>query len=803
MLLNRQPWSRVAKHTLTIWCLLMAGTALSAHAKPTDDASTQSQTLMLGVVMNGHTTDAIAAFHLFPNGRLAATPGDLQTAGFKVQSIKPGPDGLINLDSLPGVKWRYDEPHQLIDFSAQDSVRIPNTIDLGSRGKPIDFSHVQSDFGLVVNYSLYGASGWGGGSRRAFSGAFDARLLSPYGITSTSALGKFDALVDKTRDFSNGFTRLDSTWRYTDPKHALVYQLGDGVSGSLPWSSSWRFGGIQFRRNFGVRPDLITAPVPNLSGSAALPSTLDLYLNNIKVFSGAVPAGPFDFSGLPFVNSDGQANIVMRDALGREVRVQRSYYYTPDMIGKGVLDFSTELGFPRLDYGENSFEYDQNFAGSASVRYGLTNWLTVDGHFEATKGLVNGGAGLISSLGSFGALGESLAASRYSDPQGTETGFKTSINYQTGYNGYMFYMGTTRSFGDYYDIGLAVDRHNGAITPMSARARSIDTVGVSLPLLFDPSSIGVNYSRVRGKDKDNDASILNASWSRTIFKKVSMFATGYANLDKQRNYGAFVGLSVPIGDNMTASIDASNDSVVTSLSKSSRLGEDPISWSLRDREGRKGQSSRSATADYRAPVGQFSGSLDQSGDMGRVTATVDGALVIAGNDIFFVNQSDDGFAIVKGGGPHAQVSLNGRHVTNTNSRGNAFVPDLQSYQDNTVSIDPTNIPVDLQPESTQAIIVPADRSGAVIDFGTKKLSAANVVLLNTKGQPVPMGSEVVLDGDSKISVMGYDGRVWITGLSPKNSVTVTQPDGLGTCRASFTYKPVTGAITEIPGVLCQ
>lgn len=799
MLLIRQPWSRSAKLTATFGFLLLAGIRVSAAAHEIENP----RTLILGVIINDQPTDAIVAFQLLPSGRFAAPPGDLQAAGIKPQNAKPEPDGLINLDTLPNITWRYDEPRQLIIFTAPDSARIPTRIELGSRGKSIDFSRVHSTKGFILNYSLYGASAWGGESQKAFSGSFDARFLSPFGITSTSALGKFNGLVNKATDFNNGFTRLDSSWRYTDPNKALVYQAGDSVAGSLTWSSSWRFGGIQFKRNFSVRPDLITSPVPSLSGTASLPSTLDLYLNNIKVFSGKIPAGPFDLSGLPFLNGGGDASIVTRDVLGREIRTKHAYYYGPNMVGKGIFDFSTELGFPRLGYGDSSFEYDRNIAGSASVRYGLTDWLTTEGHFEATKGLINGGAGFTTSLAPFGSLSASFAASRFIDTQQIETGSKASVNYQVGYNGYMFYIGTNRSFGDNNDIGLAIARRQDGKAPISVRARSIDSVGVTVPLTFDPSSLGINFSRVRGAGKDDDASLLNVSWSRTFFQKVSVFATGYTDVDKPKNYGVFAGFSIPIGSNMALSVSAENKGVATSLTKSARLGEDPIAWSLHDRETFKGKGSRSVAVEYRASVGKFAGSIDHSSEMGRITATVDGALVIAGESIFFVNQASDAFAVVKGGGPNTQVSLNGRHITNTNSSGRAFIPDLQSYQNNTVSIDPTNLPIDLQPDSTQAIVVPADRSGVVVDFGTKKLSAATVVLTGADGKPLPMGAEVLRDGADQPAMMGYDGRVWLTDLTSENNLTVTLPEGLGTCHARFYYKPVVNAIPEFAGGVCQ
>lgn len=145
-------------------------------------------------------------------------------------------------------------------------------------------------------------------------------------MLSTTALGRFNPDFDEKDVLGRDITRLDSAWRYTDPKRAITYQLGDGVSGGLGWASSWRFGGVQIRRNFGLRPDLVTAPVPSLAGTTSVPSTLDLYLNNIKVYSG-------------------DASIVLRDALGREIRTRHRYFYNANMLGKGVLIFPPSLVF--------------------------------------------------------------------------------------------------------------------------------------------------------------------------------------------------------------------------------------------------------------------------------------------------------------------------------------------------------------------------------------------------------------------------------------------------------------------------
>ncbi len=807
---RRRPFVR--SH-VAAWCMLVAlgaGAPAIAQDVPPPDGADPNQDLLLGVVVNDRPTGALATFRRLPDGRLAATPGDLQTAGIKPEAGAVGPDGLVPLDSLAGVAWRYDEPKQIVVFTAPDGARVPTSIDVGAGSRPVDLSAVRSDFGFLTNYTLYGTSQYdwssGGSSTSTLSASVDARLLTPYGIASTTALARINDF-DHFDEESNGFTRLDSAWRYTDPESLLVYQAGDSISGALSWTSSYRFGGLQFKRNFDIRPDLVTTPVPNLAGTASVPSTLDLYLNNIRVFSGEVPAGPFDFTGLPFLGGGGDARIVMRDALGREVVAQRAYFFAPDMLREGYFDFSVELGFIRLGYGDDSFRYDRSLAGSGSIRYGLTDTLTLEGHFEATRGLVNGGAGIVASLGPWGAVNASAASSWYGGKAGDETGGKVSGFYQVSRLGWSFYAGADRMIGDYNDVGLVVDRRHGNDAPVSARAREVLRTGLSFPLGLDPSSLSLGFSRIRGAGRDGDSSILTASWSRTIFEDLSVYVTGYGDFDDRSNYGVFAGVTIPLGGDMTASANVSRNgnrtSFDASVTKSARLEEGSFGWSVRDQETVDGTGNRAASVNYRTAVAYLAGSVEQSGDMGRVTGTVEGAIVAAGGGVFLANRVEDAFAVVKAGGPNVEVSLNNRRVATTNSSGRAFVPYLQSYQNNTISIDPANLALDLQPEETQAVVVPADRSGAVVDFGVKKVDAAIVTLTGPDGKPVPVGSVVQLDGTDQATVAGYDGRAYLTGLSARNGVTVTLPEAAGTCRAGFDYQAVPGAQPEIGPVPCR
>ncbi len=98
--------------------------------------------------------------------------------------------------------------------------------------------------------------------------------------------------------------RLESKWQYVDPEKVRIYTLGDFISNSSDWGSSVRLAGLQWSSAYTQRGDIVTSALPQFSGSAALPSTLDLYVNQQKIYSGLVPSGPFDVKQLPFISGN-------------------------------------------------------------------------------------------------------------------------------------------------------------------------------------------------------------------------------------------------------------------------------------------------------------------------------------------------------------------------------------------------------------------------------------------------------------------------------------------------------------------
>jgi outer membrane usher protein len=229
------------------------------------------------------------------------------------------------------------------------------------------------------------------------------------------------------------------------------------IAGGLAWTRPVRLGGIQIQRDFSIRPDLVTLPLPSFSGSAAVPSTADVYVNGVRTVSQDVDSGPFRINNLPILSGQGDANIVVRDSSGREVTTTLPFSVSPKLLREGLYDFSVEAGFPRLFYGVRSDEYSGEPAGSATLRYGFSDHLALESHAEAINNLANGGVGANLGLDGIGVIGMAFAGSAN---RGTAGG-QAYASFNTSLFGFSLSASTLRTIGGYNDLASLTARPFG------------------------------------------------------------------------------------------------------------------------------------------------------------------------------------------------------------------------------------------------------------------------------------------------------------------------------------------------------
>ena len=136
------------------------------------------------------------------------------------------------------------------------------------------------------------------------------------------------------------------------------------------------------------------------------------------------------------------------------------------------------------------------------------------------------------------------------------------------------------------------------------------------------------------------------------------------------------------------------------------------------------------------------------------------------------------FAVVKVGDlKDVPVYRSNQIAATTNSSGLALVPNLLSYQNNQITIDPVELPIDAVIKGDKEMAVPYARSGMFVEFPVRRSRNALVELLQPGGTPVPIGAHVIASPSGKAFFVAKRGQVYLTDLSNDNRIAVQWKDG--------------------------
>ncbi len=208
-----------------------------------------------------------------------------------------------------------------------------------------------------------------------------------------------------------------------------------------------------------------------------------------------------------------------------------------------------------------------------------------------------------------------------------------------------------------------------------------------------------------------------------------------------------------------------------------------------------------ASASYRSQAFRATAGVTGTGKTAQVTAQMDGAVAYL-NGVHFANRIDNSFAVVDTGIPNASVLYENNPIGQTDSNGTLLIPSLRARESNAITIDPASLPVQADMPETKQTVVPASRGGMTVRFkGEVAPPSAMVTFKDEKGQWLPVGSEVWVNGGQIAFTVGYDGETYLTGLNATNTVSIKTPGG-APYTASFEFTPNPKAQVSIPGVVC-
>lgn len=749
------------------------GAAGVTGAQPTSDAPAPE---ILEVRINGQSQPSPRPL-LRRGAQWLAAASDLDAW----RLVKPATPALqregtdyYDLRTLPGAQLRLDESTQSLELSVPAEAFASGTVQANASDRP---PLSPSAFGAFLNYDL--ALQHDREGTRA-SGYFDAAASGEWGLVGTSFVAGQSAFDGR------GATRLDSYFRRDDPARLTRLTVGDSVTQAAAWSTPFRFGGVQFGTRFGLQPGYISYPMPTLRGGAAVPSAVEVYVNDTLRYQRRVDAGPFAITDVPVLTGAGDMRFSVTDALGVQRTVTTPYYVSTNLLRAGLSDYSLEAGWTRLRYGERSFDYGPPFV-AGTWRHGVDDSVTVEARGEASARSQTAGAGVTWVWGTVGEFSLHGAASRSRD----------------GGSGRLWRAAYTRT-SDEWNFSVSRQVASRGFTqiawhdsPVHTDAQTQVFAGRSLGRY---GTLGASHTQLHYNTGER-VGVTTASWSIGIGGNAWLGTyVARTRQDGQRpTTSVGVSLTFALGERRHASLSLQRETTGRHSAVAELVQQPPgdTGWGYRLRAA-DGENARSeAGVDWRGRYGMLTAEAARSQGQTALRVRASGAVGFAGGLAFATRQSDDAFALVTvPGAANVRVYRENQPWTTTDSEGRAVVSGLRAYEPNHISIDNADLPIEAQVRSDALRVVPRYKGVAQASFDIAHDTVANVTVLLPDGTPLPPGIDVTRPARGTSLLSGFHGLVSVDDPQPNESFEARWKSG----RCRFTLGEPARAAGALPSM---
>ncbi len=677
--------------------------------------------------------------------KLLVNANDLGMAGIKTNTAEIDKDGMVDLYQLSDINMRYSEIDQKLLINAGTSRLLPQVFDLNTQ--PVK-NKAESANGFIGQYDI-------AGSVDNFDNAKDSSSLGTVlGGTLFTPGGNITANgFAQTQNSGTRTIRLDTAAEINDQEKLRKIVIGDTISGSQSWGRSVRFAGLQIATDFSIRPDLNTMPLPAFFGQTSVPANVDIFVNSARIFESEVEPGAFQINNLPVITGNGQAQVVVRDIMGREATVSLPFYASSSLLRPGLNSYDLDIGFLRQNYGLQSFDYG-DLAASGTYSEGISDKLTLEGHGEATSNVQLIGGGGVFGLGAYGIIHPAIAVSHSNITDNNETGALYSLSFEAQNNPLGFFGSLGVTSGNYNDIASS----DGEPPPELQMQLSANVN------LAKNGTLGGSLIAMKQRDQEM-SKIVSASYNLPLGTGYSISTTGFYD-HTRGEVVAQAFFSIALGGNAigNVSVQKSRNSNIQQATYTNPANPDggfgyQISSSTGD------TSTEQANATWIGSKGSIDGAVAvRDGEMAtKVSAS--GGLVYIADSLYATAKPNGAVALVRTGKDGMEVYKENRKIAIADKNGEALVTGLVPFAYNRISIDPAGYNFTTIIEDTEKSVTPGRGSGVIVDF-TPPASSPTVLMLRLKDDSLPpAGARVTLSNSIEPLIVGKHGELFIANLN--------------------------------------
>ncbi|RWR03430.1 hypothetical protein ED28_00135 [[Pantoea] beijingensis] len=698
---------------------------------------------------------------------------------------------LVPGNEIPDAFTEFDFGQMRLNIS------IPQA-DLSARARG-DISPDRWDNGInaaLLNYSV------SGGERTGRYGRSSDYILH---LDSGLNIEAWRLRDGRTLSYQNSRRYHVSEWQHSNtyleraiPPFRSNLTLGDSRTENDVFDSLG-FRGARLATDEEMFPDSLHGFAPVIRGMANSSAEVTVRQGGYVVYQTPVPAGPFVIRDLWAIGTSGDLEVTVKEADGSRKVFTVPYSTLPVLVREGYKKYGLTVGQLR----SSSEHYQTPLFVQGELKWGLTGGVTAYGGMQLSARYQAAAAGVGINLAQVGAVSADVthADSMLADGshhRGQSARFLYSWRLKatdTTFNlvGYRY---STQGFHTLDETALkgmrgwlyADDRQDGGSRPVSSsyndyynlysarKGRLEATVTQKISRLGSLYLTGVRENYWSGRNA-------SASWQAGISGYVGRISYNLGGRYQQSDQhphadkSASLFLSVPLeglfsgqrratGGMLNASFSLNEDnsgsvSQQTGLNGTA-LEEQRLGWSLSQGHSRAGRESGNVSLTYRGGKGTANMGYSYSDHYHSMDVGFNGGAILHGGGLTLGQSFYDGAALVaaKGG--------KGTKVSNTSGvkldkRGYALVPWVMPYRENSLSLDVTSMPDDLDSDGASQTVIPS--RGAVVrtEFMTKQGVRVLMTLLHN-GKYLPFGT--VVTGGTASGITGDDGQVYLSGLPP-------------------------------------
>lgn len=520
---------------------------------------------------------------------------------------------------------------------------------------------------------------------------------------------------------------------------------------------------------------------PVIRGIASSNAEVSVRQNGYLIYQQNVAPGAFEINDLYSTTNSGDLEVTVKEADGTEHRFVQPYSSVAIMQRPGKVRYEATAG----RYRTSSDDENEPFFLQGSAIYGVNNSVTLFGGVTASEDYLafNTGAGV--ALGELGSLSADITTARTTLDNGVES---SGQSYRLLYSGKVettqtnFTLASYRySTQGYYSFAEANQKYDEREEEWLFRYNKRNRIQASISqTLFNSSLYLTGYQQDYWGTSSKERSFSTGINSMIGRVSVNLAWTYSKTSDSKSDQMISLGLSVPLGEFLPrawASYNLSNSKQgYTSQSvgiNGTLLDDERLGYAFQQSHtNHDSTDSSSLYGSYRSQYANFNAGYYYSpNDNRQFSYGVSGAVVAHPHGLTLAQPLGEQFAVVSAN-EAAGIRFINQQGIQTDWQGNAVIPSLSPYQENTIRIDTTTLPDEVDTDETTVNVIPSRYAAVVARFNAHVGYRALINLKRHDGSPVPFGAVATVQTQAISGIVDDNGTLYLAGVTETIPVEV-------------------------------